>query len=523
MSSTRSVAKELPLLLQTVDLQTALEDDENMLQKLTYPGLRDDFMHYLFARRSDIEAIVARHLGLCTGSCQVAEEGWLHGSFNLCIPVNIRDPHYAARRVLFRIPLPYKTGEMKYPGNSEEKLRCEVATYVWMQQNCPTVPIPNLLGFGFADGLGFSPLPAAPFVHRMFWYARCILLSIFCRSLPCAYVKQTLPKLGHGYMILEYVEEASASMLSKTWSDFRHDDTRRANLFRDMSRINLTLACQPLPHIGSLRIDDQGFLHLSNRPLTLRLQHLENEGIPTHIGRDQVYFTSESYVLDLLACYDNKLRYQPNSVLDKFDGCAQMAAITVMRATHPHYLQRGLRRGPFILTLTDLHQSNIFVDQDWNIKYIIDLEWACSQPVDMLRAPYWLTDRPVDSLLPDDGLEEFSKTHNEFLEIFEQEEKAIRKAESHRLLFCHSLAGIIRNGLENGSFWFFYALENPKGLFSLFFYHLMPRYGDSTNPNFYDVMSAYWDVNAANVVERKLKDKEDYEANLRKAFTGDDP
>lgn len=130
VSAGSTAAKALPLLLQTVDLETALEDDENVLAKLTYPGLRDDFMHYLRTRKSDIEAIVTRHLDLRTGSCQVAEEGWLHGSFSLCIPVNVKDPHYASRRVLFRVPLPYKTGEMNYPGNSEEKLRCEIATYI---------------------------------------------------------------------------------------------------------------------------------------------------------------------------------------------------------------------------------------------------------------------------------------------------------------------------------------------------------------------------------------------------------
>ncbi|OJD10514.1 hypothetical protein AJ78_08497 [Emergomyces pasteurianus Ep9510] len=477
-STGSNAAQALPLLLQPVELKTALEDDENILQKLTYPGLRDDFMDYLYARRSDIEAIVTRHLGLVTGGCQVAEEGWLHGSFNLCIPVNVRDPRYATKRVLFRVPLPYKTGERNYPGNSEEKLRCEVATYIWMQQHCPTVPIPSLLGFGFADGQSFHPFKRFPL--------------------------QKQPQLGHGYMILEYIDEANASMLSKTWSDLRHDNIRRANLLRDL-------------------IDSQGYLHLTNRPLTPLLQHLENEGIPTDIGRDQIYFTSDAYVLDLLACYDNKLRYQPNSVLDNFDGRVQMAAVTAMRATHPHYLQRGLRRRPFVFTLTDLHQSNILVDGDWNIKYIIDLEWACSQPVDMLRAPYWLTDRPVDSILPDDGLQEFGKAHDEFLEIFEKEEKTMRETEPRKLPFSGSLTAIMRNGWANGSFWFFYALENPKGLFSLFFIHLMPRYGDSTNPNFYDVLSPYWNVDATDVVERKLKDKKDYEARLRKAFTGNDP
>jgi hypothetical protein len=41
--------------------------------------------------------------------------------------------------------------------------------------------------------------------------------------------------------------------------------------------------------------------------------------------------------------------------------------------------------------LTDLHGPNIFVDQDWHIKHIIDLEWACSLPIEMLGPPYWMT------------------------------------------------------------------------------------------------------------------------------------
>lgn len=98
-----AIGKKLPLLLEAIDLETALEDDENMVQKLAYPDLRDEFMRYLHTRKADIEAIVAYHLGLRTGSCLMAEEGWLHGSFNICIPINIRDPHYAAKRVLFRV------------------------------------------------------------------------------------------------------------------------------------------------------------------------------------------------------------------------------------------------------------------------------------------------------------------------------------------------------------------------------------------------------------------------------------
>jgi hypothetical protein len=35
------------------------------------------------------------------------------------------------------------------PGNVDEKLRTEAATYIWLQSNCPNIPVPRLFGFGF--------------------------------------------------------------------------------------------------------------------------------------------------------------------------------------------------------------------------------------------------------------------------------------------------------------------------------------------------------------------------------------
>jgi hypothetical protein len=55
------------------------------------------------------------------------------------------------KRVIIRVPLPYKVGGSRYPSNASEKLRCEAASFIWIQDNCPTVPIPYLWGFGFSD------------------------------------------------------------------------------------------------------------------------------------------------------------------------------------------------------------------------------------------------------------------------------------------------------------------------------------------------------------------------------------
>jgi len=142
----------LPLLKGTVHLEDALDDDDDMLAQLRYPRQKEEFWDYLLAHKADIENMVRYHLGI--NSCHVCvREIWKSGSFNVVIliltPVNGRRGH---NKVYVRFPLPYKVGEANYPGNVEEKLRTEIATYIWLHEQCPDVPIPTLHGFGLPDG-----------------------------------------------------------------------------------------------------------------------------------------------------------------------------------------------------------------------------------------------------------------------------------------------------------------------------------------------------------------------------------
>ena len=144
----------LPLLNGRITLTEALEAEDDILQQLSYPEKRLNFFVYLYKHRQDIEAIVSYHLGVSDKTCRAGEfKEWIHGSFNVCIPIYVNDPvRYRDKKVLIRFPLPYKVGEPQYPGNAEEKLRCEVATYIWIQSNRPTVPTPYVWGFGFPGG-----------------------------------------------------------------------------------------------------------------------------------------------------------------------------------------------------------------------------------------------------------------------------------------------------------------------------------------------------------------------------------
>jgi len=79
----------------------------------------------------------------------------MHGSFNVCIPVHVEDSaSNVIRKVLMRCPLPHKLAGRHYPGTVDEKLNCEAATYAWIQEHCPEVPIPHLIDFGFSDDGG---------------------------------------------------------------------------------------------------------------------------------------------------------------------------------------------------------------------------------------------------------------------------------------------------------------------------------------------------------------------------------
>lgn len=342
------------------------------------------------------------------------------------------------------------------------------------------------------------------------------LLSLFNYPVPCQYIRsRSQSDLTTGYLLIDYIEEKDGKMLSESWKELRFDKTRRNNLFKGLSNIILSLGRIPLPRIGSFTINNEGFVSLTNRPLTLLLQQLENERIPTNIDRHLTYSTVEPYILDLFALHDSRLRYQPNSVNDAADCRGQMAALTGMRSVLHHFYRRDFRYGPFFFTLTDIHQSNIFVDVDWHIKYMIDLEWTCSLPVEMLHPPHWLTDRNVDQL-DREHLAAFNEIREEFMDVFAEEEKIFLHSEQFALPRTH----IMKSGWDTGKFFYFHALDSTVGLFGLFWQHIQPRFAPShgVDETFDRIYAPYWKVKAEDFISTKLDEKEEYNKQLQRAF-----
>ncbi|RSL57374.1 hypothetical protein CEP54_008330 [Fusarium duplospermum] len=485
-----------------VSLDDALKEDIDIIRELSYPEKRYQFWLRLFDDRQHIAEVVSRHLNIRQSDLSLGEvQEWMHGIFNACVPVSIlqsRQTSDLPRRVIIRFPLPYKVGEDFCHGNTDEKLRSEAATYIWLHQNCPNTPIPRLFGFGFPGkkSIYFTAVRREPIYRRVLWVFRRALAWISGRPLFPYVPHDRCHLLDLGYLVLEHVDEGK--MLSDSWEEHRHDPRRRANLFQSLSRIMLDLAKLPLPRIGSWVIDDSGVLKLANRPLTLLLHQLENAGIATEIPRDRTYTSVEPLLVTTTASDINLTRSTTEA----------MAKITLL----PKFLDTRFRDGPFVYSLTDLHQSNIFVDDDWHITSIIDLEWACSRPIQMIGPPDWLSSRSLEEITF--YYDEYAALHDEFVDAVQRE--------GLKLYRTNLNAKVMRACWETRSFWYFRALDSPTTLLALYIDHLQPRFaklGSDAWDEFSAMLMRLWDPDSPCFVSSKLREQEQYDNQLRKLFT----
>ena len=310
---------------------------------------------------------------------------------------------------------------------------------------------------------------------------------------------------------MDFIEKTQGIMLSDIWPP--HTINQKQNLYKSMSRIMLDLARHPLEKIGSFTIHNSGEIKLSNRPLTLRLAVLENEDIPTEMPRDRCYSTTDLYLYDLLHCLDLKLRHQPNAVRNKYDAEAQMAVHTILRALLPYYIEKNLRHGPFTFTWTDPHASNIFVDKNYNITSIVDLEWFCSLPTEVQHPPFWLSGHAVDDL---DGENEhdFMSVCDDFLEVLAKEEDGLSLASPG---FYNNT---MREAVKKGMHWFWACVQQPRATYNLFLDHVQPHFAPTHSQEeeaiqFQQIVGPYWTYNAPGFIDRKISERSKYLHQLK--------
>jgi hypothetical protein len=93
--------------------EAAKEEDASILHQLGYWDQRIRLFTHLYRNCGLIATIAAHHLGLTSADiCHVVDvEDWIHGSFNVCIRIDIDGQGQdAGGQVMIRVPLPYRIG-----------------------------------------------------------------------------------------------------------------------------------------------------------------------------------------------------------------------------------------------------------------------------------------------------------------------------------------------------------------------------------------------------------------------------
>ncbi|EGX92473.1 hypothetical protein CCM_03846 [Cordyceps militaris CM01] len=506
------------LLSGPITLSAAKLKSSNVLHALRFPLQKREFYARIERQRHLLSRLVAHHLNTDLASVTISgQEYWCHGSFNLCVPALV-DNASAPRYVMVRFPLPYRVGEATYPGNADEKIRTEAATYAWIHQNCPDVPIPQIYGFGLSTKQQFTHVNHLPWWSRWFQHARSFVLAALRLEQPSQLVPHRstfLADLDVGYLLIQTID--SGTMLSESWDDKYQDARLQYNLQRDVARVMLSLARAPLPCVGTFRVDNRGYLRLDNRPLSIQSTIQENEGIPVDTHRRQIFTSVKDFVLHHVDAFSNRLLHQPNGIDSRGDACYQMASLAGAAALFPQLFRRDLNNGPFVFALTDLHRSNIIVDEEWNIACIIDLEFACSWPVEFVQPPFWLGGEAMDEVTRTS----FAAQHAGFVEHVEREEALLLAGATRG--GREPLSAIMRQGWTLGTFWVTLAVMHPIAFTEIFYDRilcdLMGVSQEELDKVDHTFFARFWRRDMDCIIDEKLRDCDGYNAQLDLLFS----
>ncbi|KAE8356063.1 hypothetical protein BDV28DRAFT_7353 [Aspergillus coremiiformis] len=500
-----------------ITIESALNEESNVINLAFYKPATDKIYQEIWDQRNSVEALIKHHMALRRqDKCVVLpRHHWIRGSFNVCILVEVHSSSSSCRKVVFRCPMPHKLAEARYPGSIDEKLRCEAGTYVWVEENCPEIRSPHLFGFGFLDGRHFTHEKHMPFLSRIIRYFWRSIYRFFRLPLLSPYIPHSPNhQVPFAYMLLEYLGPEIGQMLSNTFDLHREDEAQRQRLFRGISRILLSLARIPQPQIGSFQFNNNGTVTLTNRPLSCSMMILENDGATRTMKQNDTFSCTDAFVSEMLTFHDHRFLSQPNAVYSEQDCRGQMAVKALLRVLSPDFIRRELRNGPFLLQLTDFHASNLLVDKHWNITGLIDLEWICALPPEMLGVPYWLTGCAIDGI-EGQNLDQFDQVRQEFIHIFKEEERATPAQAYHHII----LSKVMQDMWDSKGVWFWYCLSSVNAMYFLLETHLLPPKSLSLEAE--RIVSRFWSRNAEDVVRQKLADKQAYDDELRELFGND--
>ncbi|OAL30141.1 hypothetical protein AYO20_08857 [Fonsecaea nubica] len=82
-------------------------------------------------------------------------------------------------------------------------------------------------------------------------------------------------------------------------------------------------------------------------------------------------------------------------------------------------------------------------------------------------------------------------------------------------------SAMVEENWNNGSFWFFHALETTKGFYNMSKQNVMPRFSGDDSSEFPDI-SLYWSSDVDKMIRSKLDERERYLQRLSLAAVSTD-
>lgn len=147
---------------------------------------------------------------------------------------------------------------------------------------------------------------------------------------------------------------------------------------------------------GSLMPDPRGGPEPVIGPLsTIQINELQVDGVD--IGPTTAFTSATDYI-----------RYQFKIMTETYwlpvsEQSLETAQLEVFALEHlkreiPEFIDARYENGPFVLSHLDLCCPNILVDDDLNIRAVIDWEWAAAVPRKLFTPPCWIAERcgPAD-------------------------------------------------------------------------------------------------------------------------------
>lgn len=391
----------------------------------------------------------------CECGCDDEGRSVRKGTFHECHWVRFGD----GTRWVVRFPLP----DMTSWDMVDDKIITEVATLKFLAQET-SIPVPTVVGYGFNDGDHPTGLP---------------------------------------FIILKHV---SGVPLSSCWDDLAPEN--RLKVFEQLADILIVLNSYHFGQIGALGLDKSGSWILSRPPINSPTAHLKIDGV--EVLMDKMFSTSLEFFLAQYSHLWRRFTEQRNSVYHHDDAKEKYVRLQLFKELIPFFNVSEFNNGPFTLMHSDLHQSNILVDEHLMITAILDWEWACVLPIQISCLPPICINKKRPPEVEPNEYQEWLRTVKTWIDIY-------RRKESQRAIKS-SVAELMRKSLLDQTFWFAHAIMDPYWFEYIFDDHI---YSHAFQSEFSEMCSQMLNSEvhglAKELIAHKLGDLENYNGLLQYA------